>query len=489
MTLPFNQIPVDIRTVGSHLEFDSSKAVSGLTAAPNKILLIGQRFATGAIAALTATRIVTRDQATQGFGRGSQLDRMARAAKLNDSETEMWAIALDDLVAGTAATGTITATSAATASGTLALMIAGQSVPVGLVTGDAVGAIATKIAAAINANIDLPVTAAAVAAIVTLTARHKGTAANDIDVRLNYYEGETTPTGVVLTIAPMAAGAGNPDVTAIWAALGDGEQYQTIIIGFSDAATKTAAEAEMSSRWGPMRQVEGRAYFAERGTQGALAALGAARNSAHSSIIGANKSPTPPCEWAAAYGAVAGFALAIDPARPLQTLSLTGILPPANGDRFTRNERELLLRDGISTFTVDSGGIVRIERAITTYQTNAFGIDDLSYLDINTTATLAYLRYAVRARIAQKFPRHKLADDGIAFGIGQFVVTPKIIKAELVALFREMEEAGLVENLEQFKADLLVERDATDRNRINALIPPNLVNQLRVFAGLVEFRL
>lgn len=105
-------------------------------------------------------------------------------------------------------------------------------------------------------------------------------------------------------------------------------------------------------------------------------------------------------------------------------------------------ERNLLLHDGISTLTVDDGGAVLIERLITTYETNAYGIDDISYLDVNTLKTLAYLRYSVRARISMRFPRHKLASDGTGVGAGQAVVTPKVIRAELIALFRDWETAG-----------------------------------------------
>jgi phage tail sheath gpL-like len=138
---------------------------------------------------------------------------------------------------------------------------------------------------------------------------------------------------------------------------------------------------------------------------------------------------------------------------------------------------------------VDQGGNVLIERLVTTYQTNPFGVEDISYLDITTMRTLAYLRYSVRARIALKFPRHKLANDGTNFAPGQAIVTPKIIRAELIALARQWEEVGLVEKLDQFKEDLLVERDGTDPNRVNALIPPDIVNQFRVFAASVQFRL
>jgi phage tail sheath gpL-like len=52
-----------------------------------------------------------------------------------------------------------------------------------------------------------------------------------------------------------------------------------------------------------------------------------------------------------------------------------------------------------------------------------------------------------------------------------------------------MEELGLVEGFDQFKADLVVERDALDANRLNFLLPPNLINQLVVTAAKVQFRL
>ena len=103
--------------------------------------------------------------------------------------------------------------------------------------------------------------------------------------------------------------------------------------------------------------------------------------------------------------------------------------------------------------------------------------------------TLSYLRYSVRARISQKFPRYKLANDGTNYAPGQAIVTPKIVRAELIALFRDWEAAGLVENLDQFKNDLIVERNTTDVNRVDVLLPPDIINQFRVFAAQIQFRL
>lgn len=486
MTISFSTIPVSLRTPGAYIEFDASRAVSGLPPAPTKTLLIGQRLAAGAVAALTPTRIVSADQAAQAFGRGSMLHAMAAAYRAGDDLTELWAIGLSDLAGGTAATAQITVTAAATAAGVIALMVDGVAVKVGVAAADAPATIATAIAAAVNALPDLPVTAASAAAVVTLTARHKGTAGNDLDARANFYQGESYPAGVGLTFTAFAGGAGNPDFTTAIAAIGDAS-YSTIVVGFADAATMAAAEVEMARRWSAMEMIDGRVYFGARGTMAALAAIGSARNSPHLSIIGAKAAPQASYRWAATFAAVVGFHGAIDPARPFQTLALPGLTAPAQGDRFTRTERDLLLRDGISTWTVDAGGAVLIERAITTYQVNPFGIEDAAFLDVNTPLTLSYLRYAVRARILAKYPRHKLASDDTRATAGQAIVTPKVIRAELIALFRELEEVGLVENLDQFMADLIVERDKADPGRVNALIPPDLVNQFRVFAARIQF--
>src|SRR3546814_3740184 len=105
---------------------------------------------------------------------------MIKALRLANDTTETWAFPLADLPAGTAATGTLTVTGAATASGTIVLYIGGQRITVGVTSGDAAAAVATAIVAAITAAADLPVAAVALLGVVTLTAKHKGVAGNEI---------------------------------------------------------------------------------------------------------------------------------------------------------------------------------------------------------------------------------------------------------------------------------------------------------------------
>lgn len=486
MTISFNQIPIAIRTPGHYIEFDNTRAVQGLPVQPHKILAIGQRLVAGTVAQGVPTRILSAAQAEEYFGRGSMLHAMIAALKAANSWTECWAVALDDNGAGALATGTLTFTGSPTENGTLNLYIGGTRVQTAITAALIAAQVATAVAAAINADTSLPVTAVAAVGVVTLTARHKGETGNAIDVRVNYYFGDKTPKGLALAIVALAGGTTNPLVATAITALGD-EQYHTVIMPYTDAANLTALETELSDRWGPLEQKEGHAFAAASGSHATIDTLGSGRNSPHLTIMGAGKSPTPPWVWAAVAGAVDAYEP--DPARPRQTLELKGVLAPAEADRYTRAERNLHLFSGISTSVVDAGGRVLIDRLITTYQTNSFGVEDISYLDVETMRTLAYLRYSVRSRIALKFPRHKLADDGTRFGPGQAIVTPSVIRAELIALFRQWEEAGLAENFEQFKNDLIVERNTADPNRVDAIIPPDTINQFRVFAGQIQFRL
>ena len=46
-----------------------------------------------------------------------------------------------------------------------------------------------------------------------------------------------------------------------------------------------------------------------------------------------------------------------------------------------------------------------------------------------------------------------------------------------------------MENIDEFLENLIVERNATDVNRIDVLYPPNTVNQFRILALLAQFRL
>lgn len=488
MPLPFNDMPANLRIPGVYIEFDNSLAAQAEQ--EFKVLVIGQRLATGTVAQGVPTRVTNEAQADEFFGRGSMLAEMLRAMKAKDRFMETWAIALDDNVAGVAAAGSVTFGGSPTEAGTLNAYIAGKRVQTAISAAQASTAIATAFAAAVNADTSLPVTAAVdgvTQSKVNLTARNKGEAANGIDIRLNYY-GEATPKGMTVTIAAMTGGSGNPDVADAIAGFGD-EWWNWIAMPYTDTANMVALEAELTLRWGPTRQKGARAFCAYRGAHAATGTFGSGRNSPHVTCMGTNLAPQPPYIWAAVNAIAAANPLALDPARPLNTIELTGLMPPALADRWDDDERNLLLWDGISTYKVTRDGRCLIELQITMYQLNASGLPDVSYLFINRPETLERIRFEQRARVAGRFPRHKLSGDANArFGAGQPIVTETVIKGELLALYQAFIERGWCDDLEGYKASIVVEIDTTN-GRINWKDEPRLIGPANVFAGLAQFRI
>lgn len=494
--MSLGSIPNDLRVPLVAIEIDNSQALDGAPAQQHKILVIGYQGQGASVPALTQNRITSDSAPEVLYGRGSMLAEMLKALRKGNTYTETWAMGIAEPgdQTGAAATSALTVTGKASAAGTLALLVCGKSLQVGIKADDSAATIAAAVLAAVNADTTLPITAAVKAdapETLTLTANWRGQTGNDLDVRVNYYPGEQTPAGLVVTAAPFTGGTGTPDLTAVVAALGD-EWFNHIVCPFNDVASLNTLRDELLERWGALKMIEAVAYTAVRGTHAQTGTWGSTRNDFLITAMGTNIAPQPSYLWAAAYAGIAAYHLAIDPARPLQTLALPGILPPDKSVRWDMPERNLHLFDGVATHYVDAGGNVCIEREITTYRVNRFGDADVSYLDITSPATLGHIRYVIKNRFTTRYPRHKLADDDVLATLepGQPVMTPKLCTQELLDIFiTELEPAGLVEDFDDYKATLQVTRDTADKNRLNFIIHPNLVNQLRVLAGLIQFKL
>jgi phage tail sheath gpL-like len=492
MPISFNQIPSNWRMPLYWVELDPSMAGLGVT--PGRSLLVGIMSSTGTATPDVPIAVSSQAQADSLYGPGSMLAGMFKAFFANNWANEVWGLPVPEPT-GAAATGTITVATAPTAAGTIALYIAGRNVPVYVAATDSIDIVASSIEAAIMDDPSLPVTAVAAAGVVTVTAKNKGVQGDEIQMSDSYYGtigGEQLPAGVTLTYSTMTGGTGTPVMTAAISALGETE-IDYVCMPFTDSTSMLAWETEFgfsdTGRWGFIRQHYGHLFNAKRDTYTNMLLFGETRNSAQMSVMGIEPtSPTPAYEWAAAYCAKAARALINDPARPLQTLSLASCLPAQSHGRFLLSELNGLSYAGIATQRTPVD-VPMVMRENTTYQKNLYGNSDDAYELVTTLATLAALLRNQRQAITSKFPRCKLADDGTRFGAGQAIVTPKIIKAELVAQYRIDEFNGLVENGSAFKANLIVERDPNDPNRVNVLYPPDLVNQLRVFAVLAQFRL
>lgn len=485
----FNDIPSALRIPSVSIEFDSRLANSGVW--QTRLLVIGQRLETGEKNALTADRVTSGEQADRYYGRGSMLAEMVRTALEIDPYMETLGLAMDDLEAGTSASGSISVAGTALRGGTVALYIGGYRVRAGVEASDSAETIAEALVDAINAEGRVPVTATidgTDATLINLDCKWAGETGNDIHLVFNA-KGERGIDGVTFEITQLSGGDGNPDIGDAIAAMGD-QWYHYIACPYTDTANIDELKTELTRRFGPMVQTGSRAFGAFRGTFSETSTFGSTLNGEHMTVMGTGKSVSPTYLWAVTYAMAAAGSLSIDPARPLQYLALPGLIGPLKEDQWTKAERNLLLFDGIATFTVADDGTVQINREITTYQTNEAGVESDAYLDIQVPETLERIRYEQISRILSKYPRHKLAtdEDAALFGAGQPIMTPNVCKAELLDLYLDFIENGWVQDYEGYAESLTVNIDPDNPSRLNVIDSPKLVGQYRIHAMQTQFR-
>jgi len=492
MAIGFSNIPVDIRVPLFYAEMDSSAANTASSAM--RRLIVGQVNDDATSESIGKLVLVSSVALAKSIGgQGSMLAAMYETWRKADPIGEVWCLPLQNET-GETASATVTIAGTATEGGLLNLYVGGVRVQSVVPAAAAAAAVASALAVKINASPDLPVTATAALGVVTLTCKWTGESGNDIGIvlnRLGKSNGEATPAGLTVTATAMSAGVGAPDAVDAIAALGD-EPFEFLCQPWSDTTTLNAwrdAMDDNTGRWSWAKQLFGHVYSAKRGTVGTLVAAGQVRNDQHMTIQGVEAGvPQPVWVVAAALAARTAVFISADASRPTQSGSMPGLDPAPASDRFTLTERQSLLSYGIATAYFE-GGYVRIQRSITTYQKNAYGQADNSYLDSETMHQSAFIVRRMQSVITSKYGRHKLASDGTNFGAGQPIVTPSTIRGELIAQYAKLEREGHVENAELFAEHLIVERDSNDPSRVNVLFPPDYINGLRIFALLNQFRL
>lgn len=499
MSISFNEITKSLKVPGFWTEFDNS-AAGGSAVMPWNILVIGQQTKSAASAIV---QITDDSQADKLFGCGSQLALMLRAFRKANKLLPLYALPVSDAESSVAATKTVTVSGTATESGMIGLYIGGQLVQVAVTAGEAATAIAGNIADAVGyaspatgklngADTQLPVVASVNGAIVTLTAKNKGTVGACIDVRVNYAAGEVLPAGVGVACAAGVSGSVDPSLSGVSAIIGD-RWFNIVVSGLNDTNNVNYLKADAANRWSATVQqtevvIYGKCFDGESDPFTAAKKYYDGLNSQlllPASLIG---SPTPCFELAANLAGVAAESAEADPAMPIGNLALEGVLAPDAADALNLTEKNTLLASGCALVDGAFDGTVYVRRAVTTYKKNAAGGADESYQQLETVFCLSYFRWGWNNRLASKYARCKLANDGTDFGPGQIVMTPSKGKAEALAYYKELCEAAICQGYEAFKASLVVEIDSQNKKRLNFLLPAEFVGQMFTCASKVLFK-
>jgi phage tail sheath gpL-like len=485
MSVLFNNIPGNLLVPFFYAEINS-----GGTPFQNdpRVVLIGQKLAAGSAPAGTVIGpIQNQAEADAFFGVGSMLSAMFTIARRNAPFQPLWALPLAD-PAGAKAAGSLTFT-APGVTGAGILWVLGRRVVFQINAAHTGAQVATNAAAAINAA-NLPVVAAVdgtTASKINVTARHVGALGNGQEATFAADESNVLD-GTNTTVVAMTGGNGVPDLAGPLASLGD-EEFDFLAGPYSDATSLNTVRDfldDTAGRWSPIQQLYGHYFSFQFGTLSGLVTFGDTRNDQHATVLGSQRSPTPEWEWTAALAGKASAHLGDAPevSRPLQTLTLDGVLPPRDrGVWWDIVDRQALYADGIAGYKVRSDGIVAIDRIVTTYQKTAAGVGDGTFRDVETMFQLMFAVRYFKTSVSNRHSRQALADDN-PFNLAE-IATPKSIRNTLVHAYNDLVALGVLEKGDLFSTYVNVERDPNDANRVNAYLPVDVVNQLRVFAANV----
>lgn len=482
MSIGFNTVPSNAIASGVFIEPEYKR--SGPPGPiPQRIALLGNYLTSKSPTNNQAQAITSADEAASLYGRGSMLHRMARRLF---AAIGAGAVLVDafPLAAGTgASTGTITVTGPATSAGTIALYIAGERVTVAVANADAQNTIATAIAAAINANLDLPVTASPSANVVTLTARNAGLAANQITVRQDIGSGDASaePTGLTVVIVAMSGGSANPSIATALENFG-GTFYTWVVCPYNEDASLDLLEAAGAARIDPAIKRPFAGVVGYTDTRANFLTWLDSRNSPWTTAVPVEGSPDHPAEIAAAAVGSCALSAQSEPARPFKTLPLPGITA-GSAAPWTYAQKNAVEAAGGSVTYPDASGIIRIHDLLTTYVTNALGAVDESWRYTVTITNVQAKIYSLdQLFLSAPFDRAVVVDDAAVTG-KEFAVSPKRVKAYIIDLIDSqwIPEAWSKER-DAIVAGIVAEINASNPGRIDVLIPDIIAVGLRIMA-------
>lgn len=467
-SIQFASIPSTYRKPGIYSEFNIKSANRSLPANLLRVVLVGQMMAAGASLPNVAAQMFSDDQAAVAFGAGSMLHRMVMFGLATNPNVPIFGIGVADAVSSAAAAQTVTFAGTPTAAGTFSIFINGDRVDVGVLTTSTPTALAAGLVALIAGLPNLPVTAANVAGVATLTAKNKGTMGNTIKLRVV----ATAATGATCTLggAKLAGGATDPDSTSCYTAISTAG-YEMLAAGFIDSANIAAMNNYVDFVATPVEERWTRGWIGSDASVGTSQTLAGTVGRGFIGLAAARGSER--AVWEIAASAAVDDASQDDPAMPLDYDRLSPITPSPNvSDVYLRSEQEALLHNGVTPLVpTNDGQAMQIVRAVSTYTVNVLGTPDPSLLDMTTMKSMIYTAIAVDTAQEAMFP-------------GKFTArTPKDNDTIKYLTAKKLEKLNILRNVDDYKDEFFSEGDSQNVNQLDSRMPVPVVPGLHIIAN------
>lgn len=390
-------------------------------------LVIGLKGTTGSITLDGTPQLaLSEDDVNTLVQPGSEAARMAYQA-LRVPNVTLYIACPTPAGGAVAATATITITSTPphASTGEWRYRVSGLLVSGAISTTATQNDIATAIAAAFNARTDMPVTASALANVVTLTVKCAGIRGNQYILMQDKTQLPSTVTSVLAGGAAVTGdgvffvnGAGTESVAALLANI-SAKEYGRIAHAQNDTTNLPLIETWLFDQSAFDIDILQNSCCAVNGNLSAATTLATVTlNTERIQLLALQYGESHPSEVAARWMAHRSVYEQIDPAASSQYngFALTGIAPQTeDGDRWTKSEQNTLLNNGVTPVTTNDNGDVVIVRSITTKcLTNA--VPDFRTLGTERPSAADFIRHGLDALGASFIAQNPRVQDDPAQG-------------------------------------------------------------------------
>ncbi len=486
--ITFNQVPPDAAASRVFVEQENVNRGTGSALLGRKILILGQ-FNSGKNPTVNIPRrILSKADAWNLYGRGSLLAAMIEVALKEGGGVPVYALPLADNSAGVAAEGDILVGGTATKKGVAAAYVNGVKVSAAVNSGDSAEAIAIALIDAVNANLDLPVTASLDGAAVVFTSRWKGEASNQINISINLNELDETPEGISFMLTQMGdrtAGAEDPDISSALSGLGN-EWYTDVVLPYDTDLAISAMEAVGDERDSALINRPFAGFVGYNGDFAGIISKAESRNSQWTTLVPVINSVTPPYMIAVTAASIFGKAQQVNPGRPVRTFKMPGIFS-APGNAIPWGQKDVLVKAGSSYTENQTDGSVTLGDLVTTKKTDASGADALDWRYTIIIPNLQFKRNALEQKYkSSPFDRAVVIQDGSGRG-PTYAIRPSDAKVFAIGLVDDWVARGLSTERDRIVEGIVAEIDCANPSRINLLIPDIASAGLRIVAIKLEW--
>jgi phage tail sheath gpL-like len=440
---------------------------------PQRIAVVGQGN-TASTYTTTKKQVFSALEVAETYGYGSPL-HLAVLQLLPTNGDGVGAIPvtvypLQDSGTGTVAAGSITPAGAATADEELVLEV--NNIPtatINVTSGDSVAVQVAAIVAALNAKLEMPLTAVDNASTsADLTSKWKGASANDISVTLT---GLSASAGVSWGIVQPTGGTNNPVVDGPLAEIGN--IWETMVINCLEIADSTALDT--FSAWG-----EGRWGSLVRKPAIVFTGATPADSAAAITVPDARKTDRTNCQLIEVGGSdlplvvaarqVARIAVVANtnPAHDYGSQAATGLTPGADGDQLNYAAQDATVKGGSST-SESRDGVLYILDVVTMYHPTGDPLPAYRYVVDIVKLQNVIFNTDIRFNTSAWDGAPLIPDDQPT--VNPAAKKPKMAKAVMAGIIDGLALEAIISNPEEAKAGIVAAIDGANPKRLNMTVP------------------